>query len=261
LEPPTPLRDPADGSDFGLWPGVGIDLHLMSPTIVELPLGIRPRLFINGEVTAQFPPERRTANEAALQSKLELPPERPDLDSFPTTAIQGVGAETRSVPKTFQFGAQVGLAFPIEVLGRKVRIKPSFGWVHYKLDVDGRLLTAIKDDVNGDLLPISSWGPNLRDISLSSSTTRSVNAIGPGIEFELESGQFGPIGAAMFFGLHAYKVLSDRTIKLKDKVTFPDGTLGGDGLLEDTYRANWSHEIDPWMYRFRMGIRFHYIGD
>jgi hypothetical protein len=235
----------------------------MSPTIVELPLGIRPRLFINGEVTAQFPPERRTANEAALKSKLDPPPNNPEPVTYPTTAIQGVGTETKSVPKTFQFGAQVGIAFPIEVLGRRVRIKPSFGWVHYELDVDGRLLTAIKDDVNGDLALGSTtvWGPNLRDISLSSGTTRSVNAIGPGIEFELESGQFGPIGAAMFFGLHAYKVLSDRTIKLKDKVTFPDGTLGGDGLLEDTYRATWGHEIDPWMYRMKMGIRFHYIGD
>jgi hypothetical protein len=256
---PNPLRDSADGSDFTVWPGVGIDLHLMSPTIFELHK-IRPRLFINAEVTAQFPPTRRIANEAALNDSLTPPEGGGSPASYPTQAIEGGGSETLSEPKTFQFGAQIGFAFPVQIQDRKVRIKPSFGWINYQLDISGRVLSPLKDDVNGTSGGFSTWGPNLRTIDLSDSTTRSINGIGPGLEVELESGQFGPVAAAMFLGVNVYKILGDRTTDLDDQVSFADGTTGGDGLEADTYRAKWHHKVDPWMYRVKMGIRFHYMG-
>lgn len=261
---PSELRASADGKEFGFWPGVGIDFHLMSPRIVELPFDVGPRAFFNAEITAVFPPSRATANEGSLQG-LSFPESIPPID-YPASAIGGEGSETTSKPDTFEFGAQVGLAFPIDVLKRKVRIKPSFGWLHYKVDVQGRLLSAIKDDVNGD--PPSntnlsgSYGENFRIIELSQSKSRNINAIGPGIEVELESGHFGPIGAAVFASAHGYKVLGNRKFKLKSSQAFADGTgPGGDGLLADTYRAEWEHEISPWVYRFRMGLRFHYVGE
>ncbi|MCP4039955.1 MAG: hypothetical protein GY944_23695 [bacterium] len=264
----TRLRDPHSGSDFALWPGVGLDLQLMTPQVIpveiELPFDLNPRFFMSTEVVAVFPPTRSIANEGSL-SELS-PPEDNTMTGtgVPSQAIVGAGSETKSKAKTFQYGAQIGMSIPLDVGGRTLRIKPSVGWLQYKLDIKGAVLAAIKDDVNGSK-PVgtggSTFGTHVREIDLHASKTLTVNGIGPGIEVELESGQFGPIGATVFIGANAYKVLGDTKVKLKNEVTFRDGTAGGDGLLEDTYFARWEHEIDPWFYRLRLGIRLHYQRD
>lgn len=267
---PAALRSAADGSDFTLWPGVGVELHLMTPRLFDLPGDWLPddwgpRLFLNAEITAVFPPTRTIANEGSL-SEIKRPDDANIESAIPTQALIGAGSETESFPQTFQYGAQIGLAIPVHLGGRTLRIKPSFGWLQYKLDVNGRVLAAIKDDVNGTS-PVTNpntntpFGTHTREIELEASKTLVVNGIGPGIEIEYESGHFGRFGSAVFLGANAYKVLGDTKVKLRNAETFPDGTMGGDGLLEDTYRARWTHEIDPWFYRVRVGIRFHYLGN
>ena len=260
---PNPLRNPADGKEFGFWPGVGIDVHLMSPQIDVLPMNLGPRVFVNGEVMAVFPPERSTANEGSLTG-LAFPEQLRDLTQFPAGAIGGVGTKTTSKADTFEYGAQVGLSFPLDIYGRRMRIKPSFGWLRYTIDITGSLLAALKDDFNGVALD-RTYGPNSRIIDIEKRISKDINAIGPGIEVELESGQFGPIGAAVFASAHGYKVLGDREFRIRESVTFPGGgggplDPGPDGLAEDTYRAEWNHEIKPWVYKLKMGIRFHYLG-
>jgi hypothetical protein len=266
FDTPNVLRSPADDSSFTLWPTVGVDFQIMSPTLIELPYDIKPRAWGAVEISAAFPPERTIANEANL-TQLTLPESLSDPTSYPTGAISGLGSEVASKVGTFMYGAQAGLAFPIQFGTRKVRIKPSFGWIQYRLKVEGRVLSALKDDVNGDdaappfVQP--SAGSRVREIDLRDSVNRTFNGIGPGIEIELESGQFGNIGAAMFASAQAYKILGKKKIKLSDTVTKADGSAlgpGEDGLLEDTYRAKWEHEVDPWMFRFKVGIRFHYLG-
>jgi hypothetical protein len=265
---PTAMRESNDGEEFGLWPGVGIDVQLMTPRIPKidiLPFDIGIRGFVSGEVMAVFSPSRATANEGN-PGELLFPELAPSLDSYPGPAIGGVGTELRSEQDTFEFAAAVGISIPINVLNRTVRIKPSFGWLHYKLKLSGTLVHAIKDDVNGNKpapgQPNGNFGSNTREIDLRKNVTKSINAIGTGVEIELESGKFGPIGAAVFGSIHGYKVLGDRKFKFASSQTFEDGTgAGGDGLFEDTYRANWEHEIDPWIYRMKVGLRFHYVGD
>jgi hypothetical protein len=256
---PFVLRDPAAASDLTVWPALGLNFQLMSPNLLYRR---GPRLFFGAEITATFPPQRSIANEGAL-SMLEFPRDAPDPSTFPAQGFSGLGANVLSEPRTFHYGAQVGVAIPFSFLNRTLRIKPSFAWLHYQIDVKGNLLTAIKDDVNGVTFGIlSSFGPNLRTIDLTASETRDVDAVGPGLEIELDSIRSGPFGASMFTSVHIYRVVTDRKIRLTDEVSFPDGTgSGGDGLLADTYRARWSHDLDPWIYRLRVGIRFHYFGD
>jgi hypothetical protein len=256
---PYELRDPAAASDLTVWPGVGIDFQLMSPHILS-PRG--PRIFMGAEFVATFPPQRAIANEGAL-TELEFPQKKPDPTTFPALGFAGLGAEVLSKPRTFHYGAQIGLAIPIRILNRTIRIKPSFAWLNYRLDVKGNLLAVVKDDVNGITLGnISTYGANLRLIDLSDRETRTINAIGPGMEIELDSIRSGSFGISMFTSLHAYRLLTDRNVKLAAEVFYPDGTApGGDGLLADTYRARWSHQIKPWVFRLRVGMRFHYFGD
>ncbi len=256
---PFELRDSAAASDLTVWPGVGIDFQLMSPHILAKR---GPRIFAGVEIVATFPPQRAIANEGALET-LEFPQNKPDPTTFAALGFAGLGAETLSKPRTFHYGAQIGIAFPLKVFNRTVRLKPSFGWMHYRLDVAGNLLAVVKDDVNGVTLGnLSTFGANLRIIDLTDRETRTINAIGPGFEVELDSIRSGAFGVSMFTSLHLYKVLTNRKVELASEVFFPDGTgLGGDGLLADTYSARWTHEIKPWVYRLRVGMRFHYFGD
>jgi len=269
FDTPTAMRRSNAGKEFGLWPGVGVDVQLMTPRIPKidiLPFDIGIRGFVSGEVMAVFGPSRATANEGDA-GELLFPEDQPELDSYPSSAISGTGSEVRSEQDTFEFAAAIGISIPINILNRTVRIKPSFGWLNYKLKISGRLVHAIKDDVNGSLPggnPLTgSFGANTRAIDLQKNLTKNINAIGTGVEVELESGKFGPIGAAVFASIHGYKVVGDRKFKFKGSQTFEDGTIaaGGDGLLEDTYRAAWEHEIDPWIYRMKVGLRFHYVGE
>jgi len=259
---PSPLRDPADGSDLTLWPSVGIDLQLASPAIVELPYEINPRIFFGASLTASFPPTRTIATEGNV-GVVEEPETRTPSVGISTIALEGVGSETESVPQTLEYSAHVGFAIPLQYRGRTINIKPSFGWARWSLDVTGRVHAGIKDDVNGISGSNSTpFGSNLRAIYLEDEKVLNVDGIGPGIEVEYISGQFGDLGAAVFVSAHAYKVLGDRKVELQDAVTFPGGGPGvvnpDDLLLEDTYRAQWEHEIDPWFYRLRLGIRVHY---
>jgi hypothetical protein len=111
-------------------------------------------------------------------------------------------------------------------------------------------------------------GNDLRPISISGSESLTFDGIGPGLEIEMEVGKFGPIGASLFIGGAAYKILGKRDVSFANSVSFeagePVGVLpGGDGLDlgADTYNGDWSYEVDPWLYRARVGLRFQWLGD
>ncbi len=286
LSGPSALRDAARGSELAVWPSAGIDFHLMTPRLIELPLDLGPRLFVNAELAFAFPPKRSTANEGDLTS-LRLPEVHFSPSGGPTAygtiGVAGAGSELVSRPKPVSYGVQLGLAFPVEVLNRRIMIKPSAAWIQYRIGLSGRVLAALKDDINGyaayldpdNATGVGLYGSMRREIDLSANKTQTINGIGPGVEVELDSGRFGQFSAAVFASAHAYKVLGKRKFRLTKAQTFAadpyvddvglNGSPGSDGrrdsgLLQDTYRATWNHEIDPWMYRLKLGIRFHYLG-
>ena len=41
------------------------------------------------------------------------------------------------------------------------------------------------------------------------------NGIGPGLELDLETGRFGPIGTSLYLGLYSYRVLGNRTLEFR----------------------------------------------
>ena len=78
---------------------------------------------------------------------------------------------------------------------------------------------------------------------------------GPGLELEMETDRFGPVGTTLFLDFFAYKVLGDRTVVLADTATYTDA-LGG----PDEYAARWSATVDPWIFRAGLGMRFQWLG-
>ena len=246
----VPLRNPAKGDDVAVSPYVGGNVQLMTPAITAIPGHLR--VFATGEILPTFAASRNIANEGN-PSEFEFPS---DPGQIPELAIKGQGSVTTAEIQTLAFGAAIGIAFPFEVRGYQLRLKPSAGWIRYEVAVEGAVLHAICAG-GGTLCRTDAIPPGFaRLIELRGSDSQWFNGIGPGLEIEMDVHRSGSFGVSLFLDGHAYRVLGDRSVEFSDSATFTD-PLGG----PDTYVANWSFEVDPWIYRAGLGVRFHWLGN
>lgn len=255
---PIDDRFPASGSDLAVSPYVGGNLQLLSPA---LPLPGRPRLFVGGGLLPSFGQDRDIAVEDDPGAFVP-----PAGNLYPDTAVRGQGSSTTATLDTWVFAAAVGVAFPFELMGRQVWVKPSFGWIRYKMDVEGLLrdiqcapfpgpppvqVSTQCRDLPNSIPPFDGFQ---RDVTLSASDSQWFNGIGPGFELEMSVGRFGPVGSSLFLDAQAYRILGDRSVSLTNSASFDDQLGSAD------YTANWSFETKPWMFRAGAGIRFHWLG-
>ena len=257
------LRGFVDGNDIAVSPFVGGTLELMTPA---LPIPTRPRLFLSGEILPTFASDRDLALEGDPDCVRGPEPDAPcatnegglsGLD-FTADAANGQGTRTSAQIDTLVFGASLGVAFPVQIGKRQLRIKPSVGWIHYKVEAEALLVDAACGDPP-DADPRSLLCQDfLRETILTARKSRRFNGIGPGLDIEMDTGQFGPIGASLFMGARAYAILGDRTISFgatesfTDQISFP-GTDRAVGRFEV--------EVDPWIFRAHVGIRFQWLGN
>jgi hypothetical protein len=232
---------PADeGDDTAVTPLVGGSLELMSPGLRSLPL--EPRVFVAAELSTLFGSERSVASDGNPNG-----PVFPDRINFSEVAIGGVGSRTIVQYDTLSYGAGAGLVFGAKIGDYQLRFKPSVRWLRYSLDVDGTVLRAIKPDVND---------PFVRVVRLTDSDGLDVDGLGPGLEVELALVRRRSLLVSVFAGVNGYRVLGDREVRLSDSVTILDE---GEGLPTETYTAEWNAEIDPWIVRGTVGLRFSWI--
>lgn len=275
---PIDDRVSASGSDLAVTPYVGGNLQLLSPA---LPLPGRPRLFVDGELLPSFGQDRDVALERDPGSFVP-----PAGINYPDTAVRGQGSSTTATLDTWVFAAAVGVAFPFEFMGRRLWAKPSFGWIRYKVDVEGLVRDVqctpfppppANVSTNCQDLPpnLGTFPPFLgfdgfeRNVTLSASDSQWFNGIGPGLELELSVGRFGPVGSSLFLDAHAYRILGKRKVSLTGSASFPQsppgsghppGTSLPGTLPAADYTANWSFETNPWMFRAGAGVRFQWLG-
>ncbi len=274
--PGVQLRPGDEGFDRVVTPFVGGTLELMAPA---LPIPTRPRLFVAGEYLPSFPAERQPAQEREpsrirgpepntvlaveeTNTASTNPPRGPRQLPFGETDANGQGARTLTEQGTLTVGAKIGVAFPVEFAGRQLRIKPSFGWIRYKVRAKGVLVdptcrpvgastqcTNVYDN-NGNLLNRGF----LRESILQNSASELFDAFGPGLDIEIDTGRFGPIGSALFFGVGGYYLPGDREISFSDAEAFSDE------LGNDVHTASWKLRVAPWIYRAGVGMRFQWLG-
>jgi len=265
-----PLRDPpsANGDDVAVSPFVGVALELMTPA---LPIPTRPRFFVSAEILPTFAASRELAIEGDPQEcvrnfKVNAPCVKDEDEPLvPGNAVEqeklrGDGSRTTATVDTLVFGANMGVSFPLQFRERQIRIKPSVAWISYKVDATGRVVAGQCEPVTSctDLSsPFIGVIPgDLREIILTGSASQRFNGVGPGLDIELDVGAFGPIGAALFLGARAYAIMGDRTISFSSGETTYDDAIG----TGDEAEAFFDVEVDPWMYRAHVGIRFQWLG-
>jgi hypothetical protein len=261
------LRPAASGGDRDVTPSFGGNLELMTP---ELPLPTRPRLFVGGEIAATFGVDRTLALEGDPGSLSSPFPPGTVNQPFNEGVVLGQGSKTDATLGSPFYGAYAGIAFPFQVYGRQLRIKPAFAWMRYTVDVEGTVLDA--ECLDKPPPRPASVPPNLcntivvqgvpvqgilREIQMTGSDTGTFNGIGPGLDIEMDTGVLGPLGTSIFLGGRAYRILGERTIEFDATESFPDQ---GPGLSADQTRAQWSFEAAPWMYRVFVGFRVQWLG-
>ena len=265
-----PVRGFVDGDDLVVAPFVGAALEVMTPA---LPIPSRPRLFLSGEILPTFASDRDVALEGDSSSCISgpepfdpcsadepVPPTRPR--PYSEDAANGQGSVTTANIDTLIWGANVGLSFPVRIGKRQLRIKPSFAWLNYKVDADGKVQDAMCIPGSGnsgtanvctDNLSNANPEGNLREVILTASDSKRFNGIGPGLDVELDTGRFGWLGVSLFLGGRAYYILDDR------KISF--GTAEPYAGTNDVGVASFEVEVDRWIYRAHLGIRFHWLGN
>ncbi len=263
----TSLRGSVDGADFTGAPFVGGALELMTPA---LPIPTRPRLFLSGEILPTFASDRELALEGSPACVRGPEPGAScarDEDgsrrrAFGEDAANGLGTSTATRIDTLVFAANLGVSLPLQIGKRQLRIKPSVGWIHYKVKARGSVVDAACEptDVCTDYLETANGNTStvsgfLRETILSASRSQRFNGIGPGLDIEVDTGRFGPLGVSLFLGGRAYAILGDRTISLRTAATTFDDVLG-----KDRADARFEAKVDRWIFRAHVGIRFQWLG-
>jgi len=174
--------------------------------------------------------------------------------SFNAENANGQGSSLITQVDTLVFGANLGVAFPVEVLERQLRIKPSVGWISYEVEADGLVVDAACGDPNS-IPPSTRCNDFLREMTLAASDSQRFNGIGPGVDVEMDAGQLGPLGVSLFLGGRAYAIVGDRDMSFSDTKSYDD-QLGTDDAT-----ALFEVKVDPWIFRAHVGIRFHYLGN
>jgi len=253
---------PADGNDRAVAPFVGGTFELMAPA---LPIPLRPRLFVSGEMLAAFASERDVAlrgNTGCIRGPAVDAPCAVDHDpmdnSFGQDSLNGLGTRTTAQIGNYMFGVNVGAAFPAQIGKRQLRIKPSFGWFNYQVEAKGKLVQGYCDPINRCVDRINNQGmllPGfLRDFTYSATAKKRFNGIGPGLDVELDTGRFGPIGSSIFIGGRAFYFFGNK------KISFAGSESVDDRFGMDTATTDFEVEVDPWMFRAHLGIRFQWLG-
>jgi len=271
-----PIRPPTDGRDVGVSPFVGADLELMTP---GLPIPLRPRLFLSGEIAATFAKGRDLATEGSATGVEGpvLPPPPPGQTlpgtGYPEQGFRGQGSRASSEMQALSYGAGFGVAIPFEWKDRQLRVKTSLEWTSFELHYDGVVMRGqcLVDPNDPNRTQCVRYQPPpprpvvdgyTRIIELSAEGSQRYQALGPGLELELDTGRVGRLAHSLYLSARAYRVLGDitrRSITISDSKSFTD-YLNPNPANPDVVRADWSYKIDPWMYRVVLGFRFSFVG-
>lgn len=227
--PPEPVRPPTQGSRTLIDPRFELGLELMTPRFADR-FG-RPRAFVQAAFGANFGFDYDVASEGELGRM-----------NAPTVPIfegnySGQGSATTAQVAPIGFRAGLGAAFTFDVGHARMRIKPSLQYLHQEVDVAGFVNRAVALDPQ----PTT----NFRVIQLSASERRAYDALGPGIEYEVDAARMGPFTLTPFVNFQAFAILDNDAVVLTD--SDPDAV--------GTETAQWTYRNEGWIYAGAAGLR------
>jgi len=230
------IDHPDQGSDTSVAPVVGAALELMTPRLLHGLLD--PRLFVHADGMLAFGFERNLAGRGR-PGPFTPPISFPRATDVEEGAVPGQGSRARWQLEKYPYGAGAGVAFTFTLLQRTFRFKPSFEWIEVKEDFIGVTDRVIKLRSPS---PPASGLTNFRPISLTKIDKRMFDAIGPGVELEIDTARLGPIQTSVYVSGRFYHFLSSLNT-----------TLSATNQYGET--ATWTFQPERWLYRAGAGFR------
>ena len=237
---PNPFSPRASPDLFDLQPGapstdrervftpfIAAGLELTTPSLID---GFgAPSLFAHVDFAYTF---GFTKNIAVLGAPGPLAPP-PPLETDPRL-WKGQGDSMTFKASDFQFSGGVGITFHLDVLDRRVRVKPSLEYMRQSMTLTGFLQRVIATEQGGE---------DLRFIEFGDSEKVVFHSIGPGLELEVDAARKGPLVLALYGGAQAYAILGSNRVNLSDS-----NDLGES--------AEWKYIANRWFFRGSVGLRF-----
>jgi len=234
------------GGDTSVSPLVGASLELMTPALTERFL--RPRLFAHADLASAFSFERTVAGIES-PGPFEFPPiflsqnDDPLAVRFDELSIFGQGSRARVQLERWVWSAGLGAAFGFDVLGRRVRVKPSLEYLHQELELIGTVHRAVK--LKHPQVSVVDFR-DFRLLQLSGTETESYDGIGPGLEVEADAARLGPFVSSVYATARGYYLLGDLDTEFSASNEFGE-------------TATWSFEPQRWVWRAGVGLRFRWL--
>ncbi len=228
---------PADQGDANVqFPIYGLTLGLSTPPIAALPSA--PRIWGQIGLSSGLRAPQALAREGVPGPLLTpIDPNKQLTDD----AVTGQGSVIEASFGSYFLNGNLGVSFDLEVLDRRLSIKPSFEWAVYQLRVEGQVARAFATVRPPGVVPRTIF----RLVSMESFDRTVLHGIGPGLEVELEATRFGPIVSSLYLSGQAYRLYGNREQKLS--AIFVDDV--------GTETAEWRAKFHRWTYRAGLGIR------
>jgi len=266
---------PERGDELAVFAFTGMSLELSTPKLFS---ASGPRFFAHVDASLSFDSDRPIAGEGN-PGPIEYPVNTAGqtLELAPVTGMLGQGTSLHSEAKPLVLSAGAGLSFEFKALGRTLRIKPSleYMWQETQASVEVGYLVSTQVVTGSSVcsrVAVPQVPPGVAQpcasAFLSTSKTKAFHSLGPGIEIEMDTGRVGPVMLALYASGQAYRLLGDGEIDLNasEPLFLPDGfnPLGTPpGSLpagvQDPVDVMGSVDLDPWHYRFGVGLRFRWL--
>lgn len=250
---PAPFRPPTQGAVNAISPNVGANIEFMAPGMTFLPAA--PRFFATAEILPTFASSLTVALEGAATEFILFTPEQmvPNTN-FGPASIGGQGSRLDTLVMTTVVAVNAGFAFEMEAKEKRLRIKPSVGWIRWGVQGQGKVLAAFKNDPTPPPVIPPVFGPDIRLVEVTGSSADFFNAVGPALEVELELEKRGPVRPSLYLIGAAYHTVGN------DTLVFQTNTDVNDLLGTAVYGATWSLQVAPWTYRAGLGFRVRWVG-
>jgi hypothetical protein len=229
---------------------VGGMLEIESPSIPLPYLQLRPRIFFGGEFEQVSSKQQNLAIEGVPEQSIT------DFEGvlpFSAISLLGRGTAIRADLDNIQFGAWIGVSIPVQLGDWKISIKPAARYLNQKVHFAGIFSHGIRNNLTDIGSQARNIPTNVYLVQFQDSL--DVHALGPGLEIEIEVGAIRSLSASVFISGGVYRVLSDRKVDV-EMTANPSRT----GLPFYFFETKFTAELDPWIYRANVGLRFKWKG-
>lgn len=200
-------RGSLDGKTTQMFGAFGSSLQVETPRLSFIPS--QPRFFARADIIYSADDKESLASEGVPDNPVAKLGDGYNLEAGVVEQVVGRGSALRPQAEPLILAGGLGLSFQTEVLGRKLRIKPSVEWMFQRDEISLEF-----SDVEGNGNDPNRCQPECRAVSINAQDTKGYHSVGPGMELDYDTGRAGDFRVSIFSRFSAMAIVGDRESRL-----------------------------------------------